>query len=121
MKPLKLLLVGIVLFIPAPVFAVQVEICNQSRFLLEVTEGSKLLADAEAGQCLELEIREREKWLINFGMTRYMYHFLHLNDCAQDGKAKLIATDDGRLYCNSQDQAQPKGFPMEVMQKIDLI
>jgi hypothetical protein len=121
MKPLKLFFAGVVLLLPTPVLAVQVEVCNKSQFLLEVTDGNNLLADAEAGQCFNLEIREREQWLINFGMTRHVYHFLHLNDCAQDGKAKLIATDDGKLYCNSLDQKQPKGFPMEVMQKIDLI
>ena len=121
MKPIKIFLAGAVLLLPAPVLAMQVEICNQSQFMLEVTEGNELLADAGAGQCFDLEIKEKETWLINFGMTRYAYHFLHLKNCAQDDKAKLIATDDGKLYCNSLDQQQPKGFPMEVIRKIDLI
>lgn len=120
MRRLNTLLV-VAFFLPGSVLAVQVEICNQSQVFLEVTEANEFLAEAAAGECFILEIKDKEKWLINFGMTRYLFDFLFLENCAQAGKAKLIATDEGKLYCNSTDQKQPKGFPMEVMKKIDLI
>lgn len=111
----------VALLICPPVSAAEVSICNQSRFFLEVTEGGELLAEAASGECFTMRIREKERWLINFGMTRYLFDFTHLGSCLRDDKGSLVATDDGKLYCDAVDREQPKGFPMEVLRKIDLI
>lgn len=121
MRQLKIMFAATPLLVCLPAAAAEVSICNQSRFFLEVTEGGELLADAAAGECLTMRIREKERWLINFGMTRYLFDFTHLGNCLRDDKGSLVATDEGKLYCEAIDKEQPRGFPMEVLRKIDLI
>lgn len=121
MRRLKIILAVMPLFVCSQACAAEVSICNQSRFFLEVTEGGELLAEAAAGECFTLQIREKEKWLINFGMTRYLFDFTHLGNCLREDRGSLVATDEGKLYCGAIDREQPKGFPLEVLRKIDLI
>jgi hypothetical protein len=106
-----------------PLFAAtEVSICNQAQVFLEVTDGDEVLDDAAAGECLTLLIPGNDKsWLINFGMTRYLFDFTLLKNCVHDGRAKLVASPEGRLYCDPPDREQPRGFPLEATQKIDLI
>jgi hypothetical protein len=121
MKGLKATWAAVIFFGSHPVWAAEVSICNQSRFFLEVVDGDALVADAATGECFTMQIREKERWLINFGMTRYLFDFKPLKNCQQNDKANLVATDEGKLYCESPDQKQPRGFPLPVLRKIDLI
>jgi hypothetical protein len=118
----KLVLIG-AMFVCHPLFAsTEVSICNQAQVFLEVTDGDEVLDDAATGECLTLLIPGNDKsWLINFGMTRYLFDFTLLRNCMRDGKARLVASPEGRLYCDPPDQEQPRGFPLEATQKIDLI
>jgi hypothetical protein len=121
MKRLETVFAAALFFGGQQASAAEVSICNQSQFFLEVTDEDELVGDAATGECFTMQIRDKEKWLINFGMTRYLFDFLYLRNCVRDDKASLVATNEGKLYCDSPDREQPGGFPLQVLRKIDLI